>query len=92
MRDAGLAPAPGGRTVSYASTDLVVLDGYGYHGYRYTWELAPRRGGAPAVAQGEGIHILRRQPDGSWRIAREMWNEAIPVASSGKARGRPREG
>lgn len=45
-----------------------------YHAYSYSWRVTPRAGGEPIEARGKGLHILRREADGAWRIAREIWN------------------
>ena len=50
-----------------------------YHAYAYSWRLTPRAGGEPIVAHGKGVHILRRDPDGRWKLTREIWN-ASPAA------------
>jgi uncharacterized protein (TIGR02246 family) len=34
----------------------------------------PQGGGQPTVATGNWLDILRRQPDGSWKIARSTWS------------------
>jgi ketosteroid isomerase-like protein len=45
-----------------------------FHRYSYSWRLEPKTGGELQVAHGKGLHILRRAKDGSWKIAREVWN------------------
>lgn len=40
--------------------------------------LAPRAGGERVTATVKGIHIYRRQPDGSWRIQYDVWNADGP--------------
>ena len=39
--------------------------------------LVPHSGGAPIEMQGQGMSILKRQPDGSWKFARGI-NNALP--------------
>jgi ketosteroid isomerase-like protein len=63
--------------LSFASTELEVVESLAYHTFTYTWLATPRAGGEGKVASGKGLHILRRQTDGSWKIAREIWN-AVP--------------
>jgi uncharacterized protein (TIGR02246 family) len=45
-----------------------------YHTYAYRWRVTPRAGGEPTVSQGKGLHVLRRQKDGGWKVIREIWN------------------
>ncbi len=43
--------------------------------------FTPEAGGEAHTGNYKGIHIYRRQPDGSWRIAQDIWNsdEAPPA-------------
>jgi ketosteroid isomerase-like protein len=53
----------------------VVADGsLGFHTYEYVWRVTPRGAGAPTIGHGKGMHVLRRQADGAWKILREVWN------------------
>jgi ketosteroid isomerase-like protein len=61
--------------LNFTSTELEVVEGMAYHTFTYTWRATPRAGGEGKIASGKGLHILRRQADGSWRIAREIWND-----------------
>lgn len=40
--------------------------------------VAPKAGGEAVEERYRGMHIYRRQPDGKWRIAQEIWNAARP--------------
>lgn len=59
--------------------DVATDGGMGFHTYEYEWRLTPRGGGAPTIGRGKGLHVLRRQADGAWKILREVWN-ASPAA------------
>jgi ketosteroid isomerase-like protein len=74
------------RWLSFTSTELVTFEDYAYHAYAYVRELAPRKGGAARIERGSGVQILRPGPDGSWRIARELWSEATPPESASRRR------
>jgi ketosteroid isomerase-like protein len=58
--------------------EMVVEGSLAYHRFVYGWKVTPKVGGETKVGHGKGMHILRRQPDGAWKIAREIWN-AIPA-------------
>ena len=48
---------------------------------RYTGELTftPKAAGAaPMTEIIKGVHVMRRQADGSWRIAQDVWNSDAP--------------
>ena len=46
-----------------------------------TLTLVPQTGGSPIHMQGKGMSILKRQPDGSWKIARGITNAAPGLGS-----------
>ncbi len=48
----------------------------------YTQTLTPKAGGEAVKETGKWINFNQRQPDGSWKISREMWNADHPPASS----------
>jgi ketosteroid isomerase-like protein len=60
--------------LKYDTQEVVVAVGLAYHWYEFSWKLTPKAGGEPTLGQGKGIHILRRGPDGYWKLAREIWN------------------
>ncbi len=42
--------------------------------YQYKLSLTPKGGGESNVMSGQGIHILKRESDGSWRFVKDMWS------------------
>ena len=70
----------GYKTVALAFTEReVMVDGdlgvvLGHH----EWTLAPRAGGDPFTDVGSYLQVWRRQPDGRWLFAREIWNSSAP--------------
>jgi ketosteroid isomerase-like protein len=66
------------RYLKFAHDETVVEDNLAYHRFVYGWKVTPKAGGETVVGHGKGMHILRRQPDGAWKIAREIWN-TIPA-------------
>ncbi len=65
--------------LSFVHEETGVRADLAYHVYSYTWRLTPTGPGEPTVASGKGLHILRRGADGTWRIAREIWNANPPA-------------
>ncbi|MDY6950576.1 MAG: SgcJ/EcaC family oxidoreductase [Thermodesulfobacteriota bacterium] len=43
----------------------------------YTRTDAPTAGGEPIVHKGKYLMIMRKQQDGGWKIARDIWNSDI---------------
>ncbi|HWZ43403.1 MAG TPA: DUF4440 domain-containing protein [Candidatus Saccharimonadales bacterium] len=60
--------------LDWVSIETVVAGDLAFHTYAYSWRVTRKAGGAPTLAHGKGIHIFRRVPGGSWKLAREMWN------------------
>ena len=46
---------------------------------RYDITLTPRAGGESMDDNGKYITIYQRQPDGGWKIARDIWNSDQPL-------------
>jgi uncharacterized protein (TIGR02246 family) len=44
----------------------------------YTLTLTPKQGGAPVPVDGKFLTIFARQPDGSWKIHRDVFNSNVP--------------
>ncbi len=62
----------------FTHDETVVEGSLAYHRFIYGWIVTPKAGGETLTGHGKGLHILRRQPDGGWKIAREIWN-TIPA-------------
>jgi uncharacterized protein (TIGR02246 family) len=45
----------------------------------YTISLTPESGGSPMQDSGKYITIYERQPTGTWRMARDIWNSSHPA-------------
>ena len=41
-------------------------------------DATPRKGGKPMTETIKGIHIYKRQSDGTWKIAQDVWNTDPP--------------
>jgi len=66
--------------VSGKYTDRKIIVSGDWASERFAGELSltPKAGGAAITERIKGIHILRRQPDGSWKIAQDVWNTDTP--------------
>ena len=54
--------------------EIVVADGWAFHLSEYTLRISPKAGGEAIEERGKIIVICQQQHDGSWKIAREIWN------------------
>ena len=50
---------------------------------RYVWRGTPRGSGQAIETTNKFLEVWKRQPDGSWRIAVDMWNPAESQAAAG---------
>jgi uncharacterized protein (TIGR02246 family) len=68
---------------SWADDEIQVDGDWGFYRgtYRFAWETPE---GEPREVRGKDITIFRRQQDGSWKIAREMWNGDGPARGNGE--------
>jgi uncharacterized protein (TIGR02246 family) len=68
---------------SWADDEIQVGGDWGFYRgtYRFAWETSE---GEQREVRGKAITIFRRQQDGSWKIAREMWNGDGPARSNGE--------
>ncbi len=64
------------------TTELVVSGDWAFRRYAYDITLTPKDGSDVVNMQGYGIHLFRRKGDGSWCLAKDMWN-SVPAQSEG---------
>ena len=64
-----------------AVTDLTLAGDWAIERYEYSFQVSPLAGGDPVQDEGKGLHIFRRQSDGTWRISVDIWNPNGPPAS-----------
>ena len=64
------------RITAYSSRDdeVVVDDDWAFRRAAMDWTLMPVAGGAAIRDSGKYIIIYRRQQDGSWKVARDIWS------------------
>lgn len=48
----------------------------------FEWVLTPVAGGPPVTDRGTYMQLWRREPGGAWRLSRELWNSATPLAAA----------
>ena len=59
--------------------EIQVISDWAFERGRYDITLAPRTGGGPMDDNGKYITIYQRQPNGSWKITRDIWNSDRPL-------------
>ena len=61
------------------SREVEVSGDWGYIRAHWIWTLTPKDGGEVVKDTGNSIWIVRRQPDGSWKISRGIYNSENPI-------------
>jgi len=59
--------------------ERAVAGDWGYGRGSYTLTLTPKAGGNPIEDIGKWLNVVQRQADGSWKIARHIWNSNKPL-------------
>ena len=65
----------------YTSSDLTLLGDWAFERLTMNLTITPVAGGDPVTESGKCIHIYKRQSDGSWKIAQDIWNMDSPLVS-----------
>ena len=67
----------------YDSSDVVVSGDLAVQRYTGKLTLTPKTGGDRVTETVKGLHVLRKQADGSWKITQDVWNVDEPVPTTG---------
>lgn len=62
------------RWIEHDHLETVIEGGLAYHTFACSWQATRKKGGESRALHFKGLHILRRQPGGAWKITREIWN------------------
>lgn len=62
--------------VSVSNRDVVIAGDWAIEHGDYDWTVGPLAGGSDQREQGRFVAIHRRQADGSWKLARDIWNSS----------------
>ena len=69
--------------IAFTTQEIEVAGDMAYRRGRYVWRGTPRGSGRSFETTNKFLEVWRRQPDGSWRLAIDMWNAAEPRAEAG---------
>lgn len=70
-----------GKHTASTPSNIVLAGDWAFERLAFTLTMTPLAGGKPIQEVGKGIHIYRRQSDGSWKIAQDIWNTDNPPAA-----------
>ena len=71
--------AGGTPSVNYTSSTVEISGDIAIDRYTGTFTMTPKAGGLAINETIKGLHVLRRQADGSWRIIQDVWNADPPA-------------
>jgi uncharacterized protein (TIGR02246 family) len=66
-------------TFSFTSSRIEVVGDVAFERVEYSVSASPADGGPAVHDAGKGLHIYRRQADGSWKLAQDIWNSDNPA-------------
>ncbi len=69
--------------VEYTSQEIAAFGDWGFDRGTEHFTLTPKSGGAPISVNGKYLWLYGRQPDGSWKQRRVMWNTSDPPPKGG---------
>ena len=58
--------------------EVVAADDWAFLRGTGRWTLTPKEEGEPRQGQVTYLHIFQKQADGSWKLARDIWNSDQP--------------
>ena len=75
--------------LNFSVEEVKTSGDWAFERFSFRRTTTPTGGGEPATVQGKGVHVYRRQSDGSWKIAHDIWNsdEAPDVGDQRDAGG-----
>lgn len=69
--------------IAFTTQEIEIEGDMAFRRGRYVWRGTPRGSGQTIETTNKFLEVWKRQPDGSWRIAVDMWNPAESPASAG---------
>lgn len=69
--------------IAFTTQEIEVEGDLAYRYGRYVWRGTPRGRAEAFETTNKFLEIWKRQPDGSWRIAVDMWNPADAPSAAG---------
>jgi ketosteroid isomerase-like protein len=65
--------------VSTSIGEVVAADHWAFVRATNRWTATPKADGESQEGQATYLHIFQKQPDGSWKVARDIWNSDQPA-------------
>ena len=68
--------------LTISSEEVEVAGDWAFDRGAFTMKTTPKGDGEPMEDKGKYLVIFQKEMDGSWKIAREVWNSDNPLAGS----------
>jgi uncharacterized protein (TIGR02246 family) len=65
-------------TFMLVSSEIQVAGNTAVERLTYTASIWTATGSSPVEDFGKGLHVYRREPDGSWKLTQDIWNSNQP--------------
>lgn len=62
----------------FTESDVTIGGDLAVERVAFSLTLQPVAGGAPITDVGKGVHVYRRQADGTWKLTMDIWNADAP--------------
>jgi uncharacterized protein (TIGR02246 family) len=67
---------------SFTSSRIEIAGDVAFERVEYAASAWPAEGGSEVRDVGKGLHVYRRQANGAWKLAMDIWNSDNPNASA----------
>jgi len=68
--------------VGISTREVIVAEDFAIERGAFTWKVAPTGGGPNVEDRGNFMAVWQKQPDGSWKIKRNIWNSTLPLPAA----------
>jgi ketosteroid isomerase-like protein len=62
--------------------EVVACGDWAFRRYGYELTLTPKDEGDPIIMSGQGIQMFTRRADGTWCLAKDIWNSVPPPSET----------
>jgi len=66
--------------ISFTSEELLIAGDWAFERWTSSLTMTPKAGGNPTQDSNKGIWVWKHQADGTWRLARSIWNSDNPIS------------
>ena len=67
---------------SFTTDEIEILGDWAFERFSSAVTVTPRSGDVSMNSKSKGIWIWKRQTDGTWKLARSIWNSDLPLPDS----------